>query len=288
MEAVFAEALNGVDRERVRVWYNGYSWDGATRVYIPWSLLNFLDQRVCRNFWFSTGTPTFLVKLMRERGLYEPQELDGTTAELLSFDVQRLDPIAILFQTGYLTVAEPIDSSGHVELTYPNREVRQSVDMFLLSEYTSLPAAGSRAQRLQKLFAAGDVDGAFRIINALLAEVPYDHWAGQNEHYDSGAGHLPHSFVAIIFLIFRIAGIMARSEVHTARGRCDVVLEAGDYVYGIEFELDGSEAEALRQMRARGYLEGYADDARQVVAIGANVSREEKAVVAWAVEGAGS
>ena len=275
LEDVFAEALEEVDRERVREWYNGYSWDGETRVYNPWSLLNFLRERQYRNYWFSTGTPTFLVKLMRERGIYEPQQLYGYEAELLSFDVLRLDPTAILFQAGYLTMATPIGDDGIIELAYPNREVKQSLDMFLLAEYSSYPAAGSRALRLHRHFATGDIEGAFGIVNALLAEVPYDHWAGQNEHF----------FHALFFLTFRIAGVMARSEVHTARGRCDVVLEAGDYVYGIEFKLDGSEHEALKQIRERGYLDAYADDARRVVAIGANVSREAKAVVAWAVDG---
>ena len=83
--------------------------------------------------------------------------------------------------------------------------------------------------------------------------------------------------------MFRIAGVPARSEVHTARGRCDVVIEVADYVYAIEFRLDGSAAEALVQIRERGYLAPYADDARVVLAVGASVSTNDKAIVAWEV-----
>ena len=148
LDTVFAPELEGLDREQVRDWYNGYNWEGGERVYNPFDILLLLDRREYRAWWFETGTPTFLVDTLIRRcvGAFE---LDGMVANddlLSSFDVDEIAPEALLFQTGYLTIAESSHQIGRIRyrLGYPNLEVRQSLNEALLKRLAGAAPAKAR------------------------------------------------------------------------------------------------------------------------------------------------
>ena len=182
---MFAPELPGLDRERVRDWYNGYSWGGEERVYNPFDVLLVLADREFKAWWFETGTPTFLVDTLVERGVPSPA-LDGmlATEELLStFDVGDIATEALLFQTGYLTMLGREDKGGKrfYRLGYPNREVRESLNTSLLGYLVKDRMRQARNSiRLFDLLEAADFGGLEQLFHALFAGIPYQ-WHSRNK-----------------------------------------------------------------------------------------------------------
>lgn len=121
---------------KIREWYNGYSWDLRTSVYNPFSILSFFQAQDFRNFWFETGTPTFLPKLMRRDKVYRLDDLEVTEAALGNYDLERLQITPVMFQTGYLTLKHR-DEYGLYKLDYPNHEVQASMSMYLMAEWAA-------------------------------------------------------------------------------------------------------------------------------------------------------
>jgi hypothetical protein len=274
LEHYFAQPLKTVDKEEVRRWYNGYSWGGTEKVYNPFSILSFFrGGGEYRNFWFETGTPTFLVKEMKKRSYFNLRDTLATQHDLNSFDLRNLQPIPILFQTGYLTIKHYEPADLVYTLDYPNQEVRHSLQEVLLKEYLDYPSENPvpKVLRLREAMRSGDLEEAFQIINAAFAEIPYDHWKGQTEHF----------YHAVVALIFSLLGTYIHSEVHSSRGRCAALVETADRIYALEFKLDKSAGEALQQIQDKGYLEPYADSLRQKIAVGINFSSTERRIVEW-------
>jgi len=274
LDDVFGERLKLVDREKVRQWYNGYSWGGPEKVYNPFSILRFLKHFEYQNYWFETGSPSFLVEEMRKQRYYDIGRITVGLEQLITFRLDQLDPIAVLFQTGYLTIVE--SEPGAYVLDYPNREVRESLHRFLLNVYLDYPLfhPAPKVLDLRNALRQKDLDAVFRIINSLFADLPYDFWHRDDEHF----------FHALIHLTFSLLGVYIRSEVHSAHGRCDALVETDDYVYAFEFKRDRPAAEALAQIRERGYLAGFAGDEREVMGVGVSFDSEAKQVANWEVE----
>ena len=277
LERVFTEQLAEEDADKVRRWYNGYSWGSEERLYNPFSLLNFLSSRQYRNYWFASGTPSFLVKEMQRRELYDPVGLLADDLTLLSFDLRRLHPTGILFQTGYLTVDTYREEDYAYRLTYPNLEVRASLEKLLLQYYLRQDKEDAfiRVIGIRDALYADDVDTVVRILNAAFAgiPIPYEHWKGQQEHF----------FHAAVHLVFSLLGVYVQSEVHTAKGRCDALVLSPTLIYAFEFKLQQSAEAALRQIEERGYLTPYADDPRPKRAVGIRFSTEARAITEWLV-----
>ena len=148
LDAVFAPELDGLDRDEIRRWYNGYNWLGKGKVYNPFDILLLFQERLFRSYWFETGTPTFLADLLARRRIATPA-LEGLVAgeDLLSaIDVDRIEPEALLFQTGYLTIAEEVQLGADpvYRLGYPNHEVRCSLNRWLLRGWRRMRAGGRR------------------------------------------------------------------------------------------------------------------------------------------------
>lgn len=262
--------------ERVKEWYNGYSWDGETKLYNPFSLLNFLDGEKFHNFWFATGTPTFLVKEMRKQQYYDIDRVEASESQLSAFDFQNLDPLTVLFQTGYLTIDGYDERFLVYRLRYPNQEVRFSLQQYLLNAYRGTMSGNALAPviAITKALEAKDISRVVEMINTTFSSIPYDLWQRENEHF----------YHALVHLIFSLLGTYVQSEVHSAKGRCDALVQTGDYIYALEFKLDQPAAEALRQIRERGYLNPYVDSPKEKIAVGIGFSTEEKRVVDWGVE----
>jgi hypothetical protein len=277
IERFFPEQWKEVDREKMRSWYNGYSWGGEERLYNPFSLLRFFKEGYqYKNFWFETGTPTFLIKELKKHQYYNIDHLEVSENQLNSFIISALNPTSLLFQTGYLTIDHYDKDLFLYTLRYPNQEVRFSMQQYLLQAYQDNLAVDplSPVVRLLKALRTNDMETVISTINSLFASIPYDLWQKENEHF----------YHALVHLIFSLLGTYIRSEVHTSQGRCDALVENERYIYVFEFKLDGSAEEALQQIREKGYLAPYLDSEKEKVAVGINFSTEEKAVEEWRVE----
>ncbi len=286
VEAYFSEPLKYIaDQEnlslpslleKVKRWYNGYSWNGVDRLYNPFSLLRFLDAQAFQNFWFETGTPTFLVREMRKHQYYDVELAEASPEQLTSFHASALDPISVLFQTGYLTIDHFDKTYRQYVLRYPNQEVRFSMQQHLLLVYQEKYPGNALAPvvAMAKALAVKDIEKVVATLNSLFASIPYDLWQKENEHF----------YHALVHLIFSLLGTYIRSEVHTSQGRCDALVENEHYIYAFEFKLDGSAEAALQQIREKGYLAPYQDSEKEKVAVGINFSTEKKAVEEWRVE----
>ncbi len=282
LETHFATDLDatGLPRDVVRAWYNGYSWSGrnAERVYNPWSLLCFLSSQELSNYWYQTGTPYWLVRLMRDRGEFDLVPGPLQASDLLGFNIDHIDTTAALFQTGYLTIAKRTsDMPVTYLLDYPNLEVRQSLQFMMLASYlnaTNDSAAAAPVGRIVDALRQNELTTVVAELNGLLAGVPYDLWS----RGDEGIFH------AIVHLTFALVGVQVRSEVHTARGRCDALVETPTHVYAFEFKRDRPLAEALAQIHERGYLAPYAASAKTCVAVGVVFDSAMRQIGAWDME----
>ena len=139
LQKYFGPHLKSRDNDELRKWYNGYSWGGKVKLYNPFSLLSHFKSGSFQAFWYETGTPSFLLKALRERGQFNVRGIQAYRTRLLSFDVSALDPIGLLFQTGYLTIIDVEEQDSLYRLDFPNLEVRQSLEGGLLDNYLHLP-----------------------------------------------------------------------------------------------------------------------------------------------------
>ena len=262
--------------EKMKLWYNGYSWDAKTFVYNPFSVLNFFDKQVYRNFWFATGTPTFLVKLMRRRFEYKLEETEVSDLILESFTLEKFDDLdlnSLLLQTGYLTIKE-ITPEGKFILNYPNQEVRRAFGQFLLSEYTdtqvSVPYGADILEALRK----NNIARVVQVIHSLIQAVPDQNYIKNEEKF----------FHAIIHLIFTMIGSDVRSEVHTPIGRIDTVIMTTTGIYLFEFKIDESAEAAIQYIKDKHYTEHLKHFNKPITAIGISFSPKTKGVSEWKME----
>ncbi len=273
-ENISVEAL----KEKVRRWYNGYSWGGVNTLYNPFSILSLMKQKRFSNFWFQTGTPTFLVALMRKASEYEFGQVQVSEDVLGNFNIERPLSPALLFQTGYLTIKGYNPVTRNYQLDYPNQEVVDSFLDNLLSAYREMfPGNSSETTgNLLEALLANDIPQMIKALNSLIATIPYDHWRADHESI----------FHIIMHLAFKKVGVDIESEVHSSTGRCDVLVKTATHIYAIELKLDKTAQEALDQIFVKKYLQPYQSDLRQKVAIGINFSSEKREIEAYLVQDA--
>jgi hypothetical protein len=271
LEENFSEELTLYDKEEIRKWYNGYKFHvrGKT-LYNPFSLLNFFNTGDFQNFWYTTGTPTFLMKLCREQHLYEFDEINLNYSDLGNFDIENLKIIPVLFQTGYLTLVGEDPIFRNAKLSFPNTEVRESYLRNLADAYIdspSLSAASILPDLLQSLQTRNQ-DLMQKTINSAFANIPYDLWQRENEQY----------YHAIVHLLFSLLNVYIFSEVHTQNGRADAVIIHDKQIYCLEFKLNQSAEIALAQIKSRGYTERFQDKGFPIHHVGINFSSDTKKV----------
>lgn len=261
--------------DQLRYWYNGYSWDGVTYVYNPFSILCFFRKADFRNFWFETGTPTFLLKLLREQWLYKLNDLTVSERTLTSYDIQELQAIPILFQTGYLTIKAK-DRLGQYTLDYPNAEVKESMLEYLISDLRHEPEllATPMVIQLYNAFRANDLEEVIKLVKSIFKNIPSQIFLSKAEAY----------YHSLIYLVFFYLGQYTQCEVNTNNGRLDCVVQSPTHIYILEFKLDESAATALTQIKDRGYADKYMADPRSKVLLGINFSSQTKTVDGWLKE----
>ena len=262
-------------KAQIRQWYNGYSWNGRDKVYNPFSVLSYFEARQFDNFWFETGTPTFLLKTLRENWDYNIEKMEVSASVLDNYDLEFLNPITILFQTGYLTIEKEL-AQGIYTLVYPNKEVRLSMEEKLLTSFShdSRGSGRAHAYHLSNALRKGSVEDLVKILNAIFSSIPAELWQKENEAF----------YHALIHLTFSLMGAYIQSEIHSSNGRLDAKVETNDTVYILEFKPDRSAEEAIRQIEEKGYFKPYLTADKKVVGIGINFSKEKKAVENWMVK----
>ena len=285
LDTVFAPELPGLDRERIRDWYNGYGWLGEERVYNPFDILLLFDKREFKPWWFETGTPAFLVETLFRRRV-SSVALDGMlgTGDLLSaFDVDAIATEALLFQTGYLTIRDEENLGGEslYRLGYPNREVRQSLNRSLLG-YLVRDASRQTANsiRLEELLAANDFAGLKTLFQAFYASIPYE-WYTNNDiaRYEG-------YYASVFYSYFAGLGLDITVEDSTSHGRLDMAVRFNGNVYLFELKVVemAGEGAAMAQLKERRYAEKYRGAGEPIHLVAVEFSRDSRNVVAFEVE----
>ena len=259
---------------QMKIWYNGYSWDGVTTVYNPFGTLNFLDEQTFRNHWFSTGSPDFLIKQMRRLTYYNVENSIVNDRILDKYDLDNLTLIPLLFQTGYLTVKKVDRMTGDMVLDYPNKEVRESMYEFLIDDVAQNPQrvhTGMVIQDLNKAFVARDLEKVKTILNALLADMPVEAYQKQTEGL----------FHGLVHLVFKYLGVFVNSEVHSSQGHADSVVQTLTDVYIFEFKFNKTAQEGLDQIIKQDYAGKYRAANKVITGIGVNFSTDKKGIDDW-------
>jgi Protein of unknown function (DUF1703)./Predicted AAA-ATPase. len=261
--------------EKLRRWYNGYSWDTEHFVYNPYSILSFFSANAFRNFWFESGTPTFLIKLMRRDWLYQFDNLELSERAFSSYDIDYLETLPILFQTGYLTI-KSIDEHNLYRLDYPNAEVKEALLEYMISnlrhEQTALGTP--LVVHLHKAFQANDLEQVIEIIKSIFKKIPSQIFLKEAEAY----------YHSLIYLVFFYLGQYTEAEVNDSTGRIDCVVKTPTHIYIIEFKLNKSAKAALKQIKDKDYAGAYQTDPRPKVLLGINFSSKIKTVDDWLTE----
>lgn len=285
VDAVFAPELPGLDREQIRQWYNGYNWLG-TSVYNPFDLLLLFRSREFRPYWFETGTPTFLIKLLAQRQFFSPDlaRLQSSLTLLSTFDVDHIEPEALLFQAGYLTVrqsSQPLPGQWVYTLGYPNREVESSLNAALLGGFGA-PERSSFETRLKliDLLKSGNLTALRDLFHAFYATIPHD-WYRKNEL----AGFEGY-YASIFYSYFAALGLDIRLEDTTNKGRIDMAVLFEGQVFLFEFKVVEltPEGRALQQIKDKGYADKYRSRGEPVHLVGVEFSKASRNIVGFEVE----
>lgn len=279
LTSVFKDRMKGQPLPELKAWYNGYNFNGE-KVYNPFDILLYLNNNnEFGNYWFETATPTFLIKLVQENQYYLPgiENLQVGGEILGSFEVENIILETLLFQTGYLTIKdieEPLPGQRYYRLTYPNKEVKTSLNTYLLNSFTNLPAqTGNLKIDLVKSLRAGNIELFQQKLFAMFAAIPYD-WYREND-LDAYEGY----YASVIYASLSAFGYDLIAEDTTNRGRVDLTLFAEDKIYIFEFKINEGLQDkniALEQLKNKKYHEKYLDQKKDIYRIGIEFSKKKR------------
>ena len=257
--------------------YDGYHFcEDTVGLYNPFSVINTLSKRKFGDYWFETGTPTLLVNVLKSTH-YDLNNLveEEVSSDLLgSVDSMRVNPLPVIYQSGYLTIKGYDRRFMTYRLGFPNEEVERGFVRFLVPFYSNVRPESTQFSigRFVREVETGDAEAFMTRLSAMLADTDY-RIVGDSELY----------FQNVLFLFFRLLGLYVEVEHATSDGRTDMVVRTADYIYIFEFKLDKSADEALSQIETRGYALSYAADPRRLFKIGVNFSTQKRCVEEWKV-----
>ncbi len=250
--------------DKVKIWYNGYNFLGNQKVYNPFSMLRFLSNRRFSNFWFETGTPSLLVKLLYKKRIFDVDNVLVTENIFNNFNLENINEITLFYQTGYLTIKE--DLGTQFILTYPNLEVKKSMFSYLLYDYSGLELkADSVVYYIEQSLLKRDFELLKQQLNVLFGSIPADIFEKELESY----------YHAIIFLTFQLLGYKMQAEVRTSKGRIDAILEYNNAIFLFEFKVNKTPEIALKQIKDREYFQKYLQPNKEIYLIGVNCYEKE-------------
>ena len=273
---------NGMGEEETRKAlkdsYDGYHFTAnCPDLYNPFSLLNAFSSKELGSYWFETGTPTFLIQLLKQ-GHYNLYNLyhEQVSKDMLG-DIDNVggNPLPMFYQSGYLTLKGYDREFGTYTLGFPNREVAEGFNRHLLLGYAKVPS-GNPTFQIQNFVLEvrrGDTDAFLQRLQSFFADTPYELARDLELHYQN-----------VLFIVFKLLGFYVQVEYHTSRGRIDLVLKTADYIYVMEFKLEGTAEEALQQIEDKHYALPFATDQRRVYKVGVNFSKDRRNIEKWLVK----
>ncbi|MBP3519434.1 MAG: ATP-binding protein [Parabacteroides sp.] len=284
----FSRSLDLTESElcdKLRRYYDGYHFAPDTAgIYNPFSLLHAFKNREFGSYWFATGTPSYLVELLK-RNRYDLDRLahEETDVDTLDgVDSVDTDPIPVIYQSGYLTIKGYDAEFGMYRLGFPNVEVEEGFVKYLLPYYANVSRSKTSFEisRFIREIESGDYDAFFSRLQSFFADTPYETITGLKPDRDTEL-----HYQNVLFIVFRLIGLYTKVEYHTNRGRIDLVLQTDRYIYVMEFKLNGTAEAALQQINEKQYARPFVSDGRQIVKIGVNFSSETRNIEKWVVEG---
>ena len=267
---------------KLKLKYDGYHFAYHSEgVYNPFSLLSAMDDSAFNNYWFSTGTPTFLVKMMK-RFHTDLTKLDGSEAGADDFDAPTENMHSVLplfYQSGYLTIKGYDPILSNYTLGYPNEEVKVGLMHALLPFYVVKDPVEARAAagKMYLALRKDDIDEALEAARAFFAGIPYQE--GTLQDAPTSEGH----FTAMLYVMFSFLNVYVYTQVRTAKGRMDILMKTETTIYVMELKLDGTVEEALKQIDDKGYAIPYEADGRRIVKVGIRFSSEERTITEWKI-----
>lgn len=268
----------------IKAWYDGFRFEEESEtVYNPVSLAQFFTNS-CKfnNYWFSTGTPSFLVELTKKADFNFEKTLSEPVMGLAfnAFEIDKIDPLALLLQTGYLTIKSSFVDLGETlyYLDFPNREVKNAFETYLISDYASIPqeTVGANVFKMVKAIKARDVNLFMELLKTFFAAVQYD-----------VATDTEGRFQLLFYSVFLLIGVRVEAESRTNNGRIDAVICDGDHVYIFEFKINQTAEIALDQIREKEYFRKYQHSGRKIILVGANFDTVSRQITDWKSETAG-
>ena len=270
----------------LKQWYDGYLFHPAGEgMYNPYSVLSALAKREIKSYWFSTGTPTFLVNYLKEAHYFIP-DLDGNVelneSGLETYRAVTENALPILFQSGYLTIIGYIKEARLYKLGFPNDEVRYGFLENLLPAYSSLPLGdtGKSVWQFVQDIREGKVDSFMERMRSIIAGIPYDNFTEENMKLRE------QNYQTAVYLIFALMGQFVQTEVHCSTGRADCIVVTADTIYIFEFKLsgNGSAEDALNQIKEKEYAAKYQVDGKKIVLIGSSFDEKTRTIKEWKVD----
>jgi hypothetical protein len=265
-------------REVLRVNYDGYHFcENSVGIYNPFSILCTFQSNKIKNYWFETGTPSYLVYLLKKHH-YNLETMANAECDadvLNSVDSQSTNPIPVIYQSGYLTIKDYDSEFGLYRLGFPNKEVEDGFLKFLLPNYASIDNSQTAffITNFVKEIRAGKIDDFFKRLSSLFADIPYELVKDLENHYQN-----------VLFIVTKLMGLYVKAEYHTCEGRIGLLLQTDAYTYVIEFKLNGTAEEALAQINDKNYALPFAADNRQLIKVGVNFSSKTRNIERWIVE----
>ncbi len=277
LQTTFAGYLENADMAEVKRWYDGYNFLGD-HVYNPFDILLFLrnDLRF-ENYWFRTGTPSFLIKILQEREFFLPALSQAKTGDELlhSFNIEKIELVVLLFQSGYLAIKD-VEERGAMRtylLDFPNMEVRTSFNSSLLGVF--LDAAQKRELQSGIVLALeeNNMEGLKRELYAFFASIPHHNYTKNSINIYEGF------YASIVYALFFSLHIEVTAEKCSNKGRIDMVIKTEKNIYLIEFKVDCNGGKAIDQIKKKGYPEMYGNEKKDIIVIGIAFSSQERNIV---------
>jgi len=257
--------------QKIKEWYDGYSWDGVNFMYNPYSILNFFYAKVFKNFWFETGTPTFLIKKLKASDNKLNQSINKLVKESAfnKYDIDNINITAIMFQTGYLTIKKINYEENKYILEFPNKEVRDSFLDFAVEHYanSSTDEMAYIVDTLLEALYQNDMKSFFTALQSLFSSITLKQLEKVKEY--EGFYH------SIIYIVLKIVGIRIACEIQSNFGTTDAVIKTENYIYVFEFKM-GTAQTAIDQIKKRKYYAPYLSDKREILIIGFGFNKAKR------------
>ena len=265
--------------DRLEKQYDGYHFceDTTVGLFNPFSVLNALQKLKLGNYWFQTGTPTYLVDLLKQSDYDLRLLINGietTNSAFSEYRAEANNPLPMIYQSGYLTIKHYDKEVDLYTLKFPNDEVCYGFLNFLVPYYTNVSddETGFHIAKFIRELRSGDIEAFMERLKVFFAGMPYELSENTERHYQ-----------AIFYVVFTLMGQFVETEVRSARGRADAVVKTKDFIFVFEFKLNGTAEEALKQIDEKGYLIPYTLDGRKLVKVGVNFSKEKRNIDCYVI-----